>query len=128
RLLSPDYVWAMREVVEAHAGGAPCLFLQGASGELSPREQYTGDTAIADANGRQLGYAVIAALEGMLPPATALQYSGVVESGAPLATWTRRPFEPSTRLEARELAIDLPVRPMPSIEQLERELMACSDR
>jgi hypothetical protein len=127
RLLSPDYVGAMREVVEHHTGGAPCVFLQGASGELSPRE-YTGDTTIADENGRQLGYAAVAALETMLPPATALQYTGVVESGAPLATWARCPFAPSTQLKVRELAIDLPVREMPSAGQLERDLIACTDR
>src|SRR5205085_10153628 len=36
RLLSPDYVGAMREVVEAGSAGALCLFLLGASGELAP--------------------------------------------------------------------------------------------
>ena len=40
-LISPDYVGAMREVVE-QATGAPCLFLQGASGELGPREGFCG--------------------------------------------------------------------------------------
>src|SRR5580698_928550 len=54
-LISPDYIGAMREVVEGHTH-APCLFLQGASGELGPREGYVGDTAIADRNGRQLGF------------------------------------------------------------------------
>src|SRR5206468_3033260 len=55
RLISPDWVGAMRETVESATGGAPCLFLQGASGELAPRDQYAGDAAIADANGRQVG-------------------------------------------------------------------------
>lgn len=32
-LISPDYIGAMREVVERDTG-APCLFLQGACGEL----------------------------------------------------------------------------------------------
>ena len=52
RLISPDYVGAMRELVESNTQ-APCLFLQGASGELAPAEQYVGDTEIADKNGRQ---------------------------------------------------------------------------
>src|SRR3954462_10549248 len=47
-LISPDYVGALREVIETHTDGALCLFLQGASGELAPREQYTGDVAVAD--------------------------------------------------------------------------------
>ncbi len=128
RLISPDYVGAMREVVESHTGGAPCVFFQGASGELSPREQYLGDTAIADANGRQLGFAVVSTLQTMLPPATALHYTGVVESGAPLATWARRHFEPPRALEARELTIDFPLQKLPSAEQLESELASSTDR
>lgn len=52
RLISPDYVGSMRELVESNTK-APCLFLQGASGELSPAEQYMGDTEIAEKNGRQ---------------------------------------------------------------------------
>jgi hypothetical protein len=92
-LISPDFVGAMRDVVEQSTGGnAPCLFLQGASGELAPREQYVGDTAIADRNGRQLGHAAAAALAS-LPPAgagTRLAYEGPVVSGALLGTWERQ--------------------------------------
>src|SRR5581483_9438600 len=61
-LISPDYVGAMREVVE-QATGAPCQFLQGASGDIGPREGFVGDVAVADRNGRQLGYAALVALE-----------------------------------------------------------------
>src|SRR4029078_824309 len=55
KLLSPDFVGAMREILE-HAFAAPALFLQGAEGEISPREQYTGDTAVGDRQGRILGH------------------------------------------------------------------------
>jgi neutral/alkaline ceramidase-like enzyme len=59
RLLSPDYIGAAREVLE-RGFGAPALFLQGASGDLAPRDDYVGETAVADRNGRQLGYAAAA--------------------------------------------------------------------
>ena len=36
-LISPDYVGALRQAVEEQTG-APCVFLQGASGDLGPRE------------------------------------------------------------------------------------------
>ena len=39
RLISPDYLGAMRETIETNTGLAPCLFLNGAAGELAPREQ-----------------------------------------------------------------------------------------
>ena len=87
RRISPDYVGAMRETVEQATGGAPCLFLLGAAGELGPRRGYDDRTAVADANGRQLGYAALSALEGMLPPGKGLRFAGAVDSGATLATW-----------------------------------------
>ena len=127
RLISPDYIGAMRELVEGHTRAA-CVFLQGASGELSPREQYTGDAAIADANGRRLGYAVLATLEAMLPPKTALHYTGVVESGAPLATWARRQHQPPTGIAASMIDVPLPLRPLPDEAEIERQLAACADR
>ena len=63
-LFSPDYIGAMRELVEQHTDGAPCLFLQGASGELGPAHQYVGDPAVADQHGRRLGFSALAALDG----------------------------------------------------------------
>ena len=75
RLLSPDYIGAAREVLET-AFGAPALFLQGASGELAPRDDYVGDAAVADRNGRQLGYAAAAAVESLPPPGTPLRLHG----------------------------------------------------
>ena len=75
RQLSPDYIGAAREVLE-RAFGAPALFLQGASGELAPRDDYVGDTAVADRNGRQLGYAAAAAIESLPPPGPASSTRG----------------------------------------------------
>jgi len=128
QLISPDYVGAMREVVEANTGGAPCAFLQGASGELAPREQYVGDTAIADQNGRRLGFAVLATLESLLPPRIALEYTGVVESGAPLATWRRTEVELPTTIAAECLQVRLPLKSLPPDDQIEQEIAACTDR
>lgn len=89
-LVSPDYVGAMREVVERETG-APCLFLQGASGDLGPKEGYVGDVAVADRNGRQLGFAALSGLEALPQPGTAFVYTGPVVSGATLGTWAHRP-------------------------------------
>jgi neutral/alkaline ceramidase-like enzyme len=93
RLLSPDYIGAGREVLE-QAFDAPALFLQGASGELAPRDDYVGDPAVADRNGRQLGYAAAAAVEALPPPGTRFVYTGIVASGANLGTWEYRPCRP----------------------------------
>jgi hypothetical protein len=85
-LISPDYIGAMRELVERDTG-APCLFLQGASGELGPREGFVGDTAVADRNGRELGYAALSALTALPAAGTTFVYAGPVVSGATLGSW-----------------------------------------
>ncbi len=127
QLISPDYVGAMRDVVEAHTR-APCLFLQGASGELAPREQYTGDTAIADANGRQLAFAVLACLESMLPVSTRLEFGGVKESGAALGLWRRVPAEPARQSSACRREVELPLKSsLRETAAIEADLASCKD-
>ena len=76
----------MRELVE-ESTNAPCLYLQGASGELAPAEQYLGDTAAADRHGRVLGHAAMSLLEMLTPGKSDMVFDGALESGAPLALW-----------------------------------------
>ncbi len=85
-LISPDYIGATREVIQ-NLHDCPCLFLQGASGDIGPREGYVGDTSVADRNGRQLGYSALAALESLDPPGKSYQYAGPVVSGATIGYW-----------------------------------------
>ncbi len=124
--ISPDYVGAMREVVEA-ATGAPCLFLQGASGDLGPREGFVGDVAVADRNGRQLGHAALAALEALPPADMAFEYAGPVISGATLGTWKYVPAGDDRRRacetwQTREFVVPLPYRKdLPKAEEVQRE-------
>ncbi|HVL13126.1 MAG TPA: neutral/alkaline non-lysosomal ceramidase N-terminal domain-containing protein [Gemmata sp.] len=109
-LISPDYVGAMREVVERETG-APCLFLQGASGDLGPKEGYVGDAAVADRNGRQLGFAALSGLEALPPPGTHFEYAGPVVSGAVLGTWKHRPTDRDfTAWQTRDFTANLPYR------------------
>jgi hypothetical protein len=119
RLLSPDFVGAAREVLES-AFGAPALFLHGASGELAPRDDYVGDAAVADRNGRQLGHAAAAAIEALPPPGTRFVYTGVVASGANLGTWEYRQCDPgqlaaSSRLEAQLSHVELRRKDQPAV-------------
>jgi hypothetical protein len=128
KLASPDYVGAMRDTVERHTGEAPCLFLQGASGELAPSQQYIGDVSIADRHGRRLGFAVLSTLESMLPPGEKLVYSGPVESGAPLAAWKTESFNPGSEIECARIHAELPLKPLPSPEELDRKTLDSDDR
>lgn len=126
-LVSPDFVGAMREVVEA-ATAAPCLFLQGASGDLGPRHGYVGDVAVADRNGRELGYAALAALESLPRPGLRFEYQGPVVSGATIGTWDYVPLPADAlaekdRWRCESFAVELPYRvDLPTREQTESQL------
>ena len=126
RLISPDFLGAMREVIEAHTC-APCLFLQGASGELAPAEQYSGDTKLADRHGRRLGFAVMAALEAMDRPGERLAFEQVVESGAALAVWRPTAFPPPTALAAALHDVEYELKPLPSVGEIEQQWRETTD-
>lgn len=125
-LISPDYVGAMREVIEASTS-APCLFIQGASGDLGPRDGYVGDVRVADRNGRQLGFAALSALEALPAPGTAFEYAGPVVSGAILGTWKHRPVTATevqrfALWDARQVVVQLPYRlSLPTVEATQAE-------
>jgi hypothetical protein len=125
-LISPDFPGALREAVEG-ATGAPCVSLQGASGDVGPRDGFVGDVAVADRNGRQLGYAALAALEALPPPGTRFVYTGAVVSGATLGTWAHRPVDAQqaqrqATWRRRRWTVDLPYREgLPTAEQARAE-------
>lgn len=126
-LISPDFPGAMRETIET-ATGAPCLFLQGASGELGPVEGYVGDPEIADRNGRQLAHAALSALEALPTAGTRFAYTGPVVSGATLGEWKHADLPAAAhaanaRWQLYRDNINLPIRPgTPTAGQVETEL------
>ena len=131
-LFSPDYVGAMRETVE-EATGAPCIFALGASGELMPREGLVGDTAIADRNGQQLGYAALSALASMQPPATDFAYLGPVVSGATLGDWAPAALSEERRqavstFDGATYTLALPMIPKPERQALKEEIAEWQDQ
>lgn len=125
--ISPDYIGAMRETIQ-EATGATSFFLQGMSGDVAPRHQYVGDVEVADRHGRQLGFAALATLHDMEPAGSQLFFDGVVESGAPLASWRHQPAEASSELRAIEVPADLELKNWPSANELEQQRLACNDR
>jgi hypothetical protein len=127
KLISPDYVGRMREVIERETDGAPCLFLQGASGDLAPAYQYEGVTNVADQHGEQLGYASLSTLSAMHPAGEAIRFIRVVESGAPLAYWKPEQYEVSTVVEITRSAIDMPAKDWPSIAELNDQYKQATD-
>ena len=128
RLLSPDYVGSLREIVEREAGGI-CVFFHGASGDTTPRRSYEEDVAAADQNGRELGHAALAALNSMYPPGSDLEYAGIEESGTALGVWRLRSKpQVSREIHGERVSMTLAVRDMPTREEIERAMAAAPSR
>lgn len=127
-LISPDYVGALRSTIE-DATQCPCLFLLAPCGDIGPREGFVGDFAVADRNGRQVGYAALQALEAMGPVGHDFNYLGPVISGATLGNWRFEPQSPeatkqATRFERRRIEVPLDYQPgLPTLEQARAELI-----
>jgi hypothetical protein len=122
RLISPDYVGAMRETVERETGGAPCVFLHGASGDLTPRRSFEPDVSAADSNGSEIGHAALATLASMSPAGTEIKYTGIEESGAKLAMWRQAASRPSGVIRSVQAAVNIEFVEMPTREQLQQAI------
>lgn len=126
-LLSPDFVGEMRYTVERSLA-VPCLFLQGASGDLAPQRQYIKDPAGVEANGRQLGYAVLATMAQEQHSTTTWVFERPLISGAPLACWGFQEQTVSTTLRQIVLAVKVPYKKLPGLEAILEAYEQCTDR
>lgn len=121
RLTSPDYIGAMRELVERETNGAVCVFLHGADGELTPRRSFESDTEAADQNGRELGYAALSVLAGLFRPGERMVFDKRLESGATLGLWRFEKQKPDHSADAKKSCVKLKVGQLPSIDECRAE-------
>jgi len=130
QLISPDYVGPMRRTLRQALGTIPVVFIQGASGDVGPREGFVGDVAVAVRNGQQLGLAALAALAAMPVEPAEFSYDGAVVSGATIGTWSYKPFlseqiKNMSRFEPMQTTFDLEYRSdLGTGEQTQQELDA----
>ena len=94
KLITPDYPgWARRTVEQVT--GATCLFLQGCAGNIGPRlgfaEGKTGDVSFYHRAGKMLGAEAARVFLSLDTEPYDEVYSGVLESGAPLALFRHVP-------------------------------------
>ena len=127
RLVSPDYIGAMRKLVERETGGAICVFLHGADGDLTPRRSFEDDVEAADQNGRELGYAALSVLAGMFPPGHRMVFDRREESGATLGRWRLEPFEPDGAFGVRRGAARLELASLPTVAECREAIAAAQD-
>jgi hypothetical protein len=62
---------------------------------------------VADRNGEMLGYATLATLAGMLPPATEYRFTGVITSGTNLGGWDSVPVLPNKAIKSKKVLAKL---------------------
>lgn len=126
-LVSPDYVGAMRETVEAATAGGECVFLHGASGDQAPRRCFESNVQVADQNGKEVGYAALSVLTSMFRPQASLDYVGVEESGTPLALWRERDVAACRTIRSRRVTLRLLIADMPSVDALKRSIAEATE-
>ncbi|PCJ54726.1 MAG: hypothetical protein COA79_21420 [Planctomycetota bacterium] len=125
--LSADYVGSMRLKMEEQTN-TPCMFLLGATGDQAPKNQYKGNIDWADRNGNILAYSSLGVLESMCQPNHELTYTGVVESGAPLAVWDQQPGKSSNQATSLKVDIKLKVKSeYPKLKDLQEQLKDTDD-
>jgi hypothetical protein len=119
-VFSPDYVGALREVVEQGLGG-PCLFLQGCGADRAPARSFSNNVVDADMVGRAIGYAAVAAVLERREALLEHRFVRPLESGAPLAVnEVVPPTAVPTSVQSRTVMIEMPLR--------DRNLAAAANR
>ncbi|MDE0581353.1 MAG: hypothetical protein OXI29_15940 [bacterium] len=117
--VNPDFPGAMRDVVE-QVTGATCLFLQGGCGNLLPLQGFFDHPGPEKAFGRKLAVEVLHVLEQIDPIARRMEridYGSVT----PIVLHRQVAIEPQPEqaLAAVGKVVDLPLKPLPSLADLE---------
>jgi hypothetical protein len=121
RVITPDYPGVVRQVV-GDALGAPCLFLQGSTGNVHARVDFVGDPAVYRRLGAILGHEAAKVALGLQSQPTRERLLRVVESGAPLAMYADEPSgEPDGTLRVATRSVRLGVKAYPPFAEAEAE-------
>lgn len=118
-LVTPDFPGVLRRTVEAQVGGC-CLFLQGAAGNVHPKETYSSRREDYRKVGQLLGLeaSTVALRLEPLPKVERLDY--VLESGAQLGIYVDEPGpEPDGTLRVANHVVELPLKQLPTVEEAE---------
>ena len=111
----------MKRVVERNLGGVS-LFLQGATGDIGPREGFTGDLAVYRRAGARLGYEVCRVGEGIRTRGGNFEFDQVVESGASLGIFRwKDQGNDAIKIRTGTAVASLVPHPVEPIEKLQSE-------
>ncbi len=118
---TPDYPGMAKQVVEEQLGGT-CLFLQGATGNIGPRQGFTGDLKVYRRFGRLLGLEASKLALGIDTVPREAKLVGLQESGTTIALFEDVPVPPPpAELSVRSRFLSLPLKSFPAPEEAEAE-------
>src|SRR6266567_7601303 len=121
KYFTPDYPGWVRHVVEQQLGGI-CLFLQGAAGNITPIQGFTGDLKIYRRLGGILGLEASKIATGIETLRRRARVVDVLQSGAAIAIYEDGVAEgedPVLRVRSRTLKV--PLREFASPQESEAE-------
>lgn len=129
-LITPDYPGVVKRVVENNTEST-CLFLQGAAGNVGPiygtapknrssRDEYRP-------LGRRLGHEATRLFWELDSYGREESYVETLESGAPLAVYEYTDEEQQLPLQTGIKELDLPLRDLGSVSELEAKYEECQD-
>ena len=124
RLISPDWPGHMRHTVE-QVTGAPCIFAQGAAGDVGPGPKgFRDDFRAVRAIGGQVGCEAARVLLSLDVPEVRYEHERVQESGAPLSLWKAMPEgnAPAPVVRTRTVDIELPLAEQVPVEEAQRKV------
>ena len=129
RLISSDWPGHLKRTVEMITG-APCLFAQGATGNVGPGpDGFTDDVRVIQRLGGEVGCEVARVFLGLARSGVTHRHERVWESGAPLGKWTREPGpEPDTAVRVLSRTVHLPVIAQPPLEEAQARVDAAQAR
>jgi hypothetical protein len=121
RVVTPDYPGVVRQVV-GDALGAPCLFLQGAAGNVHALVDFVGEPSVYRRLGAILGHEAAKVALSLQTQPTRERLVRVVESGAPLAIYADEPAgESDGTLRVATRPVRMGVKPYPPFAEADAE-------
>ena len=118
---TPDYPGVVKKVVEQEVGGL-CLFLQGATGNLTGRQGFTGDRKVYRRLGKLLGLEASKVALGIETLTRREHLDSVLQSGAPIAIYRDETVEPEPPLlKVLSRSMKLPLKSFPAPEKAKAE-------
>ena len=128
RLISPDIIGAVREVVE-DLTGATVLYFTGAAGDIMLLRTLHHDPSLAENLGAQIGCEATRVFLGLNPKPTEL-YEKFMQSVSTLKVFEEVPVErpPITYFRVASRQLELEFQPLPSLAEAEQILRASQER